>query len=114
VVITCTASATIVANAAAIPYAIAAAIPVTTAVSVAATIAVAPATTPVTVVPGTGTDEEATNEPARSVVSIRGASVRVVVVVAPAANRSRAVTIVTVPGANPNAYTNLSVRRSGQ
>jgi hypothetical protein len=78
------AAATIVANATAVSYAVTATISVTTAIAVAATIAVAiTATTPITVVPGTGSDEDAAYEPARTVVAVGRASVRVVVVVAP-------------------------------
>ena len=37
--------------------------------------------------PGTGTDEDAAGEPARAVVAVRGACVRVIIVVAVSANR---------------------------
>ena len=45
------------------------------------------------VVPGTGTDKHATNEPLRSVVAVRRAGIRVVAIIAVRANRCRAVII---------------------
>jgi hypothetical protein len=54
---------------------------------------VEPAMAPIAVVPGSGTDEDAAEEPARSVVAVRSASVRVVRVVAIRAAWSRAVVI---------------------
>jgi hypothetical protein len=38
---------------------------------------------PITAIPGAGTDKDATDEPARSIVAVRGASVRIIGVVAP-------------------------------
>jgi hypothetical protein len=55
--------------------------------------AVEPAMAPIAVVPGSGTDEDAAEEPTRSVVAVRSASVRVVRVVAIRAAWSRAVVI---------------------
>ncbi|MEA2775765.1 MAG: hypothetical protein QOF90_1171, partial [Acetobacteraceae bacterium] len=55
--------------------------------------AVEPAMAPIAVVPGSGTDEDAAEEPTRSVVAVRSASVRVIRVVAIRAPWSRAVVI---------------------
>jgi hypothetical protein len=66
------------------------------------------------VIPGTGSDEDAAYEPARTVVAIGRTSVRVVVVVAPRADWSGIVIAVAIPGTNPNAYSDLGVRRSGE
>jgi hypothetical protein len=68
------------------------------------------ATTPVTVIPGTGTDEEATDEPARTVVAVGCTCIRIVGVVAPLANwRCRGISIsisviATISHPNTNGY----------
>ncbi len=75
---------------------------------------VVPTVAPITVVPGTGADEEATDEPARSVVTIRSAGVRIIRVIAPGADRSRVVVTVVSVSSITDAYThtNLGVSRS--
>jgi hypothetical protein len=85
---------------------------VSTATIVAATAVIATAT-PVPVIPGAGADEQPAYEPARTVVAVGRASVRIIVVVTPGANRS-GIAIVTVPiaVANPYPYTDLCVSRS--
>jgi hypothetical protein len=102
-----------VSNSAAIAAVISSAAVVSTATVVAAATVVATAS-PVAVIPGASTDKEAADEPARSIVSIRRASVRIVVVVAPRTDRSR-VSIPIIPVSsvtNPDAHTYLSVSRS--
>jgi hypothetical protein len=100
-----------IANSAAIPHP---AIP--TAAIPTATIAVAVATaSPITSIPGAGADEESTYEPARTVVSVRSACIRGVVVIAPLTDRSGriaipVVAIATIADADP--YPDLGVSRS--
>jgi hypothetical protein len=86
---------------------------VITAATVVPTATVVPAT-PITVVPGAGADEEATHEPARSVVAIGSAGVRIIRVVAPGTDGSRvAVTVVSVSSiTDADTHTNLGVSRS--
>jgi hypothetical protein len=88
-----------------------AAIITTATVVTAATVVPA---TPITVVPGAGADEEATDEPARSVVAIGSAGVRIIRVVAPGTDGSRvAVTVVSVSSiTDADTHTNLGVSRS--
>jgi hypothetical protein len=106
-----------ITNATAVSYAVAAAVAVAAAIAVTATISITPTATPVTVIPGAGADEDATHEPARSVVAIRRASVGVVGVITPAADRGWAVTIavvISVSRIDADTHTDLSIRRSGQ
>lgn len=49
--------------------------------------AIAPTAAPTPVIPGTCADEDAACEPLRTVVTIRGASIRIVSVITPIANR---------------------------
>jgi hypothetical protein len=99
-----------IADSTAIAYAAVAA-----AIAIAAAIAVA-AATPVTAIPGAGADEEATDEPARSVVSVGCARVRSIRVIAPRTDWSRGIAVpvisVAVAVANANPYTDLGVSRS--
>jgi len=90
-----------VSNAAAIAVVISG-VAVVSGVAIVATATVVTTATPVstpapiTVVPGAGADKEATHEPARSVVAIGRAGVRIIRVVAPGTDRSR-VPITVVP-----------------
>jgi hypothetical protein len=86
---------------------------VSTAAIIAAATVVSTAS-PVAVIPRAGTDEDATDEPARSIVAIRRASVGIVVVVAPGADRSR-VSIPIIPVSSvtdTDTHTYLGVSRS--
>jgi len=88
---------------------------VSTAIAIATAISVAP--TPVPVVPRPGADEEAADEPARSVITIGSAGVGIVVVVAPLAGR-RWITVVPVPvpvaNTHPDTNAHLSICRSSK
>jgi hypothetical protein len=109
-------AATRVTYSAAISYAVAATISVAAAIAPTAATPIT-ATTPVAVIPRAGADKDAADEPARTVVAVRCASIRVVRVIAPAAHRSWTVAIsivISVTRTNPNAHPDLSVRRSGQ
>jgi hypothetical protein len=59
--------------------------------------------------PGPGADKDATNEPLRTIVAIRSASIGVISVVAIIANRRN---IASVPGANSDPHYNLRMGRS--
>jgi hypothetical protein len=101
---------------AAISYAVAATISVAAAIAPTAATPVA-APTPVPVIPRASADKDAADEPARTVVAIGCASIRIIVVVPPAANWSRPIAItivVAISRTYPDAHTYLSVRRSGQ
>jgi hypothetical protein len=89
---------------------------VATAAIVAAAAVISTAT-PIPVIPGAGSDEEATDKPARSIVSIGRARVGVVVVISPRTHRRRVpVTVISVStavaNANPDTNTYLGTRRS--
>jgi hypothetical protein len=73
------------------------------------------AATPIPVVPGAGSDEETTDKPARPVVAVGRACVRIIVVIPPRADRGGvpvAVITVSTAIANPDTYTYLGTRRS--
>jgi hypothetical protein len=85
----------------------------TPAIIPAATIVAA--ATPVAVIPRACADKEATHEPARSVVAIRRACVRIVVVIAPRTNWSRIpIPIIPVSGSDPNPDSHLGIGGSGE
>jgi hypothetical protein len=87
---------------------------VSTATIVAAATVVS-AATPITVVPGAGADKEATHKPARSVVAIGRAGIRIIRIVAPGTDRSRvSITVVSVSVSiiDADTHTNLSISRS--
>jgi len=103
-----------IANAAAIsiPTAIAYSA-VVSAATVVPTAAIISTSTPISAIPGTRADEDAADEPARSVVAIGRAGVRIIVVVAPGTNRSGIpVTIIaiSVAAADSDTDSDLSVR----
>jgi hypothetical protein len=103
-----------VSNSTAITIVISTATVVSTA-TVIAPAAVVSAASPVTVIPGARADEEATDEPTRSIVALGCASVGIVVVVAPGADRSRiSIPIIPVPPvvADTDTHTYLGVSRS--
>jgi hypothetical protein len=89
-----------------------------TVVSTAAIVAAATvvsAATPIPAIPGAGPDEETTDKPARPVVAVGRACVRIIVVIPPRADRGGIpVTVITVSTAiaNPDTYTYLGTRRS--
>jgi hypothetical protein len=97
--------------AAAIPAGISATVPVPAAISVSATKAESTATPAMAPsVPRTGADEHAAVEPVGSVVPIRRATVRVVRVIAPLANRGTvSVRRLNNCGAHANPHRHLSV-----
>ena len=96
-----------IANSTVVRYATAVSISRPSPISTAVSAPVATAT-PVAAIPGTGADEHATDEPARSVVPVRRASVRIVRVIAIGTNRSDAriaipiITVTPVSHSNPN------------
>jgi hypothetical protein len=96
-----------IATAASITAAIAAAISYATTIAVAA-VTVAASVAIAAAIPRAGTDEETAVEPLRTVVAIRGASIRRVAVVTIGANRSG----IAVRTANTDADGDLRVRFS--
>jgi hypothetical protein len=102
-----------IANAAAIsiPTAITYSAVTTATVAVSAASVAVSATAPISVIPRSGADKEAAYKPARSVVAIGRAGVRIIVVVSPGTNRSGIpVTIVSV-AADSDTDSDLGVRR---
>ena len=104
------ANSTAISNPAAIAYA---AISTTTVAVPAATVAI-PATSPITAIPGTRANKDAAYEPARPVITVGGATIRSIRIVAPRTNR-RAVPItviaISVAAANSDTDADLGVRR---
>jgi hypothetical protein len=90
---------------------------VVSAVTVVPAATVVPAT-PVTVIPGAGADKEATDEPARAIVAIGRAGVRIIRIVTPGADRSRvsitviSVSVISVSVTDTDTHTYLGVSRS--
>jgi hypothetical protein len=83
--------------------------------TVVSTAAIVAAATPIPAIPGAGPDEETTDKPARPVVAVGRACVRIIVVIPPRADRGGIpVTVITVSTAiaNPDTYTYLGTRRS--
>jgi hypothetical protein len=99
-----------IANAAAIPNPTAIAYSTVSTATVVAATTVVTAATPISVIPRSGADKDAAHKPARSVITIRGATIGSIRVVAPRANRSIVPIPVTIPNPNPN--TNLSLSGS--
>ena len=86
-----------VADSTAVAYATAIASPtVVPAAAIVSAPAIVPTATPITVIPGAGADEEATDKPARPIVAIGRASIRVIVVIAPRTHR-RGVPVTVIP-----------------
>jgi hypothetical protein len=68
------------------------------------------AASPVAVIPGAGTDEEAAKKPARSIKSVRCASVRIIGIISPAADWSRPIVVVVISRIDSNTDANRNLR----
>jgi hypothetical protein len=104
------ANATTIPNPTAIAYSAVS----TAAVAVAAATVAVSATSPISVIPGAGADEQAAYEPARPVITVRGASIRRIRVIPPGTSRSAVpITIIAiaVAAAHSNTDPDLGVRR---
>jgi hypothetical protein len=88
---------------------------VSTAAVVSTATTIVSAATPVAAIPRARADEDATHKPARSVVAIRRAGVRIVVVIPPRTDRSGIpIAVIPVPGTDSDTYTDLRIGRSSK
>ncbi len=103
-----------VAHSATVAYPTAIASPaVVPAAAIVSTPAIVPTATPVSVIPGAGTDEDAADEPARAIVAIGCTGIGVIIVITPGTyRRGVPVTIIPIPGADADAHADLGISRS--
>lgn len=93
-------------------------VPVVVAVVPVSPIAAVPITaSPIAVIPGACSDKDAAKKPARSVITVGGASIRIVRIVAPRANRRGTIVavisiVVTVSWVGPDADSHTDLRLS--
>ncbi len=104
---------TVIALGSAIAFAaVISAAPVVSTTPIVSTAAVVASATPIPVIPGAGPNEEPTHEPARSVIAVGRASVRIIGVVTPGADRSRVSVISVTVISDTNTHTYLCVSRN--
>jgi hypothetical protein len=100
-----------IADSAAVTYSTTVAIAAVAGSTVIAAASPVAATSPISVIPRAGADKDATDEPARAVITVRSACIWSIGIVAPRTYRSSRIpiAIVPVPRANPNTDADLGI-----